>query len=196
MTKVIKLEIILVRHGETNANHLKLVQGWTDNPLNHLGKEQAKNAGKFLKTHNYKPNVAYTSPLLRASETGEIILKDINPSLKLQYDFHFIERNFGPYEQKEVVPTMKKVLAKGFNEPGYETDEMLEKRVLIGLKNLYKFYKDQKIIIFCHSHVIKACLILADKKSFNYSSLVENGSLHKLSFNGVNLKLLRFSFNI
>lgn len=196
MDEVINLEITLVRHGETAANHLKLIQGWTDNPLNETGKQQAHDAGKFLKKVDYLPDLAYTSPLIRASVTGEIILNYLDVDIPIIPDFHFIERNFGPFEHHKAIPTLKKVLTKGFYEPGYESDEMIQKRVYNGLKNLYRFHQEKKIIIFCHSHVIKSCLIIAEKNTYNYKDFIANGSLHKFKFDGNNLKLLDFSFNI
>lgn len=191
---MINLEIILVRHGETTANHLKLIQGWTDNPLNDKGKQQAHQVGKVLKSINYLPDLAYSSPLLRASKTGKIILNYLNVHIPLILDFHFIERNFGPYEHHEAIPTLKKVLKNGFNEPGFESDEMIQNRVYTGLKNLYSFHQDKKVIIFCHSHVIKSCLILAEKNNYNYKHFIANGSLHKFKFDGNNLKLLKFNY--
>lgn len=196
MFVVIKLKIILVRHGETTANHLKLIQGWTDNPLNELGRKQANEAGKYLKEINYKPDLAISSPLVRASETGEIMLSHINNDLKMDIDFHFIERNFGPFENDEAIPTLKKVLKKGFNKPGFESDKMLINRVHTGIKNLYKFYKDKEIIIFCHSHVIKSFLILAEPENYDYKHFIGNGSLHKFSYNDTGLSLLEFSMNM
>lgn len=194
--KVITLEIILVRHGETTANHLKLIQGWTDNPLNDLGKQQAKDAGLFLKNINYTPDYAYSSPLVRASLTGEIIGKYIDGVSDIRLDFHFIERNFGPFEQTVAKVAFKKLLTKGFKKPGYEDDELLLRRVEAGLINLYDKHPEKKIIIFCHSHVIKSCLILTDPNKYDYSGFIGNGSLHKFKYDGKQLKLLEFSMNM
>lgn len=190
------MELILVRHGETAQNHLKQIQGWADNPLNDVGRTQAQKAAKYLKEINYIPEVAYTSPLVRASETGEIILGFINPKISLNHDFHFIERNFGSYEETLAIPTLKKVLAPGFSEAGFESDLMIQKRVLLGLKNIYKLHQGKKVIIFCHSHTIKSCLILADKDKYDYKLFIDNGSMHKLNFDGKTLQILEFSFNI
>ncbi len=192
--KVIKLEIVLVRHGETTANTYKLIQGWTDNPLNEAGILQAHEAGKYLKSINYKPDVAYTSPLSRAYDTGEIILSYINHSLSLNHDFHFIERNFGPFEHHEAIPTLEKVLVPGFDEPGFESDKMIQSRVLLGLKNIYKYHKGEKVIIFCHSHTIKSCLILAEPETYTYKQFINNGSIHKIKFDGEKIKVLDFHF--
>lgn len=189
------MKIVLVRHGETTANHLKLIQGWTDNPLNDLGRKQAIEAGRFLKNINYTADAAYSSPLSRASETGEIMLEQFSTFKEIFYDFHFIERNFGPFEGTSVIDNFEKLLVKGFKSPGFEDDELLINRVKLGLVNLYRYHKDQDVIIFCHSHVIKSCLILADPITYNFKTFVDNGSLHKFSFDGKKVEVLDFSFN-
>lgn len=189
------MKIILVRHGQTTANHQHLIQGWTDNPLNEKGKKEAHEAGKFLKTINYHADRAFSSPLTRAIETGNIMLKEFSSIKEINLDFHFIERNFGPFEQKEVKTTFQNLLVKDFTYPGYENDKILLNRVKIGLDNLYKHYKDEDIIIFCHSHVIKSFLILAEPNNYNFKTFIDNGSLHKFSYDGVKLKLLEFNLN-
>lgn len=190
------MKIVLVRHGETTANHLKLIQGWTDNPLNDLGKQQAHEAGIFLKNQKYQPDLAYSSPLIRASKTGEIIIKYLPNIDNIHLDFHFSERNFGPFEGEVAIPTLEKVLVNDFSYPGYESDNVLINRVKLGLINLYKHYQGKEIIIFCHSHVIKSCLILAEPENYDFKTFIANGSLHRFHFSGDKIELRDFSFNI
>ena len=44
--------LTIVRHGQTEANNTKIIQGWTDTPLNDLGIKQAKAAGQALKANH------------------------------------------------------------------------------------------------------------------------------------------------
>lgn len=189
------MEIILVRHGETHANHLKLIQGYTDNPLNQLGIDQAKSAGQYLKSINYEPDFAYSSSLSRAHDTGEIIIEHLN-NIDIIIDDHFIERDFGPFEGEVAVDTLKKVLVKGFTYPGFEDDMLMKKRIQKGLDMIYEKHQDKKVIIFCHSHVIKTFLLIANDNPYDYKTFIANGSLHKMSYNGKDLKLIDFSMNI
>lgn len=64
-------KIGLIRHGETEWNHLGKAQGHSDIPLNDLGRKQAKLLGKRLALENWER--IYSSDLLRAKETAEII---------------------------------------------------------------------------------------------------------------------------
>lgn len=190
------MELILVRHGETHANHLKLIQGYTDNLLNDLGKTQAHEAGKYLKSINYKPDFAYSSSLSRAFDTGKIImsyLDDVN--IDIIIDDHFIERDFGPFEGELARPTLAKVIVEGFTYPGFEDDMKMKKRLLQGLNNLYKNHKGKKVIVFCHSHTIKTCFLIAGDNDYTYKSFIANGSLHKMSYDGKKLKLVEPHMN-
>ena len=62
--------LILLRHGESEANRAGLFAGWSDYPLTPLGHAQAESAAKYI-AENYHIACAYTSDLLRASQTGE-----------------------------------------------------------------------------------------------------------------------------
>lgn len=64
--------LYLVRHGETAWNKLRKVQGHSDIPLNDYGRYLAEQTAIGLKGVHF--DMAYTSPLLRARETAEIIL--------------------------------------------------------------------------------------------------------------------------
>jgi broad specificity phosphatase PhoE len=65
--------IYFVRHGETEYNVLNLMQGHMDIPLNENGINQAKIAREELK--DLKIDEIYSSPLIRAYKTAEIIKK-------------------------------------------------------------------------------------------------------------------------
>ena len=66
--------LTIVRHGQTEANNTKIIQGWTDTPLNDFGMIQAKAAGQALKDIEF--NQAYSSDLKRANKTCQIILEE------------------------------------------------------------------------------------------------------------------------
>jgi len=87
-------KIFLVRHGESEWNKLKKVQGQKDIPLTEKGIEQAKLIGKRLINEGIEK--IYTSDLKRAYDTASIIGKMLNieviPSKELR------EINFGIWE--------------------------------------------------------------------------------------------------
>ena len=68
-----RLKIYIVRHGETNGNLRGALQGWMDELLNEKGRELAIITARALS--DIKFDVAISSPLSRAYETAEIILR-------------------------------------------------------------------------------------------------------------------------
>lgn len=64
-------KIYLIRHGETDYNKERRLQGWLDIPLNEDGHKQAKTAA--AKLHDHQLDALYSSDLTRAHETAEYI---------------------------------------------------------------------------------------------------------------------------
>ena len=70
--------IVIIRHGKTEHNKLKLFTGWFDAPLAPEGIEEAKEAGRLLKIHGFQFDVVYTSWLSRAIETAWYVMDEMD----------------------------------------------------------------------------------------------------------------------
>lgn len=95
-------EIYFIRHGETEFNKLGKSQGCElDTSLNETGKEQSYITGRYLKEYRCleKPfDIVFCSPMLRCTETAEIICKEINYEYNnVQMSNMLIERKAGDY---------------------------------------------------------------------------------------------------
>ena len=89
--------VYLIRHGETDLNKKKILQGQSDFELNNYGRELAKVTGAALKHIRF--DKAYTSPLKRAKETAQLFLAENENELpKLQEEKLIQEISFGDYE--------------------------------------------------------------------------------------------------
>ena len=86
--------LYIMRHGKTDWNALHKLQGRTDIPLNDEGRLMAENACKEYKELNI--DVCYCSPLSRAVETAQIVLK--GREIPIIEDERLIEMSFGDYE--------------------------------------------------------------------------------------------------
>ena len=75
--KIRRMKLYLVRHGETDWNKVKRIQGQVDIPLNQFGKRLAEETAEGLRDIPF--DLCISSPLSRAHETARIILygKDI-----------------------------------------------------------------------------------------------------------------------
>lgn len=88
------MEIYLFRHGETDWNKERRLQGQSDIPLNAFGRELAVKTATALQAVPF--DRAFSSPLGRAVETAQIILGDRSTSLTT--DSRLMEINFGECE--------------------------------------------------------------------------------------------------
>ena len=70
--------IVMIRHGKTENNKLKLFTGWDDVPLAAEGVDEAKRAGKLLKLHGFEFDAVYTSWLSRAIETAWYVMDEMD----------------------------------------------------------------------------------------------------------------------
>lgn len=91
----VKSRWFLVRHGETDWNKERRMQGHADIPLNETGLAQAETAGKALKGHNI--DLIITSDLTRAKQTAEIIKKETGAG-EILIDKDLRERSYGDVE--------------------------------------------------------------------------------------------------
>lgn len=86
--------VYFIRHGETDWNKDGKLQGRVDIPLNTEGRQVAELTGEALKEVPF--DVAFTSPLMRAYETAEIILR--GRKIPIIKEDRIIEVGFGAYE--------------------------------------------------------------------------------------------------
>lgn len=93
-----KINIYLVRHGQTYYNIYNKLQGWSNSPLTAKGVEDAKQAGVRLKDIHF--DAAFCSDLTRAMETAQVIL-DENQAASVEKPVtaaYFREEFYGSYE--------------------------------------------------------------------------------------------------
>lgn len=178
------MKLVIVRHGETNANAKKLIQGRIDNPLNKAGIKQAKNAGKILKDSNLKFDVVVSSPLSRALETAYLISRKINYKNDIYIEQKFVERNFSPFEMRTIKEVFPTIIDTGFTHPYYEDDIALEKRISKGISNIYSKFKGKTLLLSAHAHVIRATFRLVNSSKYDYSThYLGNTSIHIFEVN-------------
>ena len=89
------MNLILIRHGQSEWNALNQFTGWKDPDLTAKGIEEAQNAGKIISSLKINFDLVFTSALIRAQNTAQIILKKINQPLSTIKNQALNERNYG-----------------------------------------------------------------------------------------------------
>lgn len=172
------IKLAMVRHGQTNDNFKRLVQGRIDNPLNAHGKKQALILAKNLIKENKTFDAILSSPLSRALETAYIVSKQLNYQEPIEIVQHFVERNFFHLDGMSVDDAMPLVRTKGYKYPGFEDDEKIIKRVINATYNLLKLHDGKSLLCVAHSHVLKSLLVYSDPKKFSFADYsLTNGDI-------------------
>lgn len=90
------MKLLIIRHGQTDWNSQKILQGQQDTELNATGRSEATQVAKKLLKLSIHQIIA--SPLKRAAQTAQIINEQL--LLPIRYDSRLKERGFGYYEGK------------------------------------------------------------------------------------------------
>jgi len=88
--------LVLVRHGQSEWNLKNLFTGWRDVPLTQQGIQEALEAGRKLKAQGLKFDVAFTSALVRAQHTLDLMLAELGQvDIPVFKDQALNERDYG-----------------------------------------------------------------------------------------------------
>lgn len=169
--------ICLVRHGETEWNALKKIQGRTNIPLNEVGTKQAIACKSYLSECQW--DVIVSSPLQRAKQTAEIINEAMNLPFIVMDDF--IERNYGLIEGLTIEE--RALLFPDFQCPDQESFELVKNRVMKGINKLHQQFPNQNVIVVAHGGVINIILsILSNGEIGSGKTGLSNGGLSHIHF--------------
>ena len=178
--------IYLVRHGETDWNRERRIQGSTDIPLNETGRAQARATGSLLARRRWSG--IFASPLSRAMETAEIIADMVGLPAPLPVPA-IVERNYGAAEgcTDEEIDVL---YPADVNVPGREPREAVAQRVVPALVRLAEEHHGESIIVVAHGGVI-ATVLAAVAPEQPYGR-IRNGSVHSFRHDEGTLTLVDF----
>lgn len=182
------MKIYIIRHGETNGNLRGVLQGWTDEPLNSKGRKLAQITGKCLASIGF--DIAISSPLSRAYETCEIVLRENrNPVPTIQVDDRLKEINFGCWENLGITKKNYQIPNKNFNlfytnpfllENSYDGESVYD--VCHRTEDIYlelvskPQYRDRNILLTTHGFALRCLLrqVYEDKTDFWHGKIPDN----------------------
>ncbi len=157
------VRIYLTRHGETNYNLQERMQGHIDAELTSIGETQATALANRIKDDSI--DHIYTSPLVRASRTAEVINTFHNKSII--EDSRLKEMGFGSWEGlviEEIKRNFKDKAHAFWKAPeNYvpidgESYEMVQERVRSFLSELIYKHRGETVLLVCHGMLIRNML--------------------------------------
>ena len=175
---------MLVRHGLSEGNVLGVFQGWKDYPLSDLGRRQA--AAVAGRLNDAGASALYSSDLLRASETGEIIAAEAGLTLEKREPLR--ERSFGEGEGltwtqiRERFGAEVRIGEGGI--PGEEPTESFRSRVGDEFDLLMERHREDMAICTSHGGTISAIVahVLGLPATGRARVRIENCSLTVVEF--------------
>ena len=194
--------IYIIRHGETRCNAEGRIQGWSNDPLNENGIALAEITGKRMAGIRF--DACISSPLLRARQTAEIILRESgNGDVPIRFDDRIKEVSMGEWEQKKIRPGEREIPEEvirpffidpfqfaGF--PGGETTGQVCRRTQEFLKELAAADDGKTYLVATHGFALRAMLnfLYEDPKDFWHKHVPYNCVVNILEAKDGELRLI------
>ncbi len=180
------MKVFVTRHGLTELNKKKKVNGEVDEPLAAEGIEQAKDALSTLPTSI--TNI-YTSPLLRARQTAEILNSQLKAVLSVAEELteiHMGKLAGKSWEEMESGLELKekhRTVQFNYRPYGGESVEDVKRRVIRFLKTIKGKHGDNEVLIITHGGMIRL-LYLLETNTAPYET-EKHISLHTFNLNNI-----------
>lgn len=161
--------IYYIRHGQTNYNKRRIIQGHINSNLNQTGIDQANKIAEDLK--NIKLDYIFCSPLKRTFQTATIVNKYHNNKILL--DPRLKEQYLGILQGRKSIGLNFDEVYNNYLEYGCENRKMVYNRVIDFINDLKK-YDGKNILIVSHNGIYDYFdLIMKNKtlKDFYHISL-------------------------
>ncbi|WP_282937304.1 histidine phosphatase family protein [Paenibacillus sp. RC67] len=151
------MQILMIRHGESEADILKVHEGRADFPLTELGRKQVKLMAEKVK-QQFPPEFIWASTLRRASETAGVLANTVG--CPVQYEADLMEYNNGilaglSYEEAKKYPRPQ--VAHERIENG-ESDIEFRMRIEVIFSKILSSSPYDRIAIVAHGGVINNLL--------------------------------------
>lgn len=167
--------LVLVRHGQSEWNLKNLFTGWKNPDLTEKGIEEAKAGGRALKAKGITFDVAYTSDLIRAQHTCDLLLNELGqPALPTIRDQALNERDYGDLAGLNKDDARKKwgdeqvhIWRRSFDvpPPGGESLKDTGARVLPYYMTdiLPRVMAGEKVLVAAHGNSLRSLVMILEK---------------------------------
>ena len=177
--------LYLLRHGQTEFNVKKLVQGRCDSPLTDLGRQQARAAAAWLKAHGVAPDKVVSSPLGRAMDTASLVACELlGPDAAVEPCKGIIERCYGTFEEGpyDVLPTDVWDPGEDLVPFGGEGSRALQERMVDTLTNLISAEGVETLLAVSHGSASRQFIKAAAPEGFELPAKLPNCAIMIFNF--------------
>ena len=177
--------LYLLRHGQTEFNVKKLVQGRCDSPLTDLGRQQARAAAAWLKAHSVVPDKVVSSPLGRAMDTASLVASELlGPDAAVEPCEGIIERSYGAFEEgpHDALPTDVWDPGEDLVPFGGEGSRALQERMVGALTNLMGSEGIETLLAVSHGSASRQFIKAAAPEGFELPTKLPNCAIMIFGF--------------
>ena len=177
--------LYLLRHGQTEFNVKKLVQGRCDSPLTDLGRKQAGKAAAWLKDHGVVPDKVVSSPLGRAMDTASLVATELlGPDAAVEPCEGIIERSYGTFEEgpHDALPTDVWDPGEELVPFGGEGSHALQERMVGTLTNLMGADGIETLLAVSHGSASRQFIKAAAPEGFELPTKLPNCAIMIFDF--------------
>lgn len=174
---MVQTTLILVRHGETEENTKRILQGHMPGTLSELGKQQATEAAELLRSVAF--DVCLCSDLKRCKDTADIIFQSLDiKQPNIMFTKLLRERDWGSL-------TGISVLNYPHPEMPDDAEKMpvLEARCRIFLDFVRKTYPGQRVLCISHGFVLRILQAVNAKVDFHDIEMMKNAEVREITIN-------------
>jgi len=174
------MRLIITRHGETEENKRKILQGHLPGKLSELGIEQAQKLASRLKNEDI--DVIFSSDLARASDTAKEIAK-FHEGVPLIFVKELREKYLGEFSGKSwnEVSNFDELINDDTGSHGVETRKNAELRVRKLLDSVISKYKKSNVLFVAHTGTNKILMrSILKEANLNHENLEDQ---HNTSVN-------------
>lgn len=177
--------LYLLRHGQTEFNVKKLVQGRCDSPLTDLGRKQAGMAAAWLKDHDVVPDKVVSSPLGRAMDTASLVATELlGLDAEVEPCEGIIERSYGTFEEgpHDALPTDVWDPGEDLVPFGGEGSRALQERMVGTLTNLMGADGIETLLAVSHGSASRQFIKAAAPEGFELPTKLPNCAIMIFDF--------------
>ena len=196
--------IYIIRHGQTEKNKAKVLQGRSDVPLNDAGRQQAAEVRERFEREGISFDKIYTSPLVRAVETAQIVAgaaphqivagaaphQIVTGAAPQQFEIEgrLIEMDYGPYEGMDLThpaPEIITFFSDFVHNPAPEGMEPLPEvvaRLGTFLEEIRDEARGRTILLSTHAIAMKGALeyLTPEAKGSYWSKYIGNCAVYRV----------------
>jgi 2,3-bisphosphoglycerate-dependent phosphoglycerate mutase len=167
--------LVLVRHGQSDWNLKNLFTGWKDPDLTEQGIKEAKDAGRKLKAQGFKFDIAFTSVLLRAQHTLDLMLAEIGQTgLSTKKNLALNERDYGDLSGLNKDDARKKwgeeqvlIWRRSYDVPppgGESLKDTLARALPYYVQEILPcVLRGERVLVAAHGNSLRALIMVLDK---------------------------------